>query len=178
MAGKSPQIFTIGHSTHSLEEFLAILDSFEIKVLIDVRRYPGSRRSPHFKKENLMLSMPENNIEYHHFEDLGGRRKVGKDSKNTGWRLLSFRGYADFMETETFRNAIEELMEIAGSSRVAYMCSEAVWWSCHRALISDYLKVRDWRVTHIMGLQKSMEHPYTRPAEIIDGKLQYPAKEE
>lgn len=177
MVGNKQEIYTIGHSTRSLEEFLGLLHSFRIEHLVDVRRYPGSRRSPHFKKENLMDSMPAKNIAYRHMEDLGGRRKTSKESANTGWRLLSFRGYADFMETETFESAAEELQEIARHSRVAYMCSEAVWWSCHRALISDYLKVRGWTVNHIMGLNKITEHPYTKPAEIIDGKLNYRPRE-
>lgn len=177
MTGNMQEIYTIGHSTRSMEEFLELLHSFEIEQLVDVRRYPGSRRSPHFKKENLIDSMPANNIIYTHMEDLGGRRKASKESANTGWRLLSFRGYADFMETETFGNAAEELQEIARRSRVAYMCSEAVWWSCHRALISDYLKVRGWTVSHIMGPNKITEHPYTKPAEVIDGKLVYRQRE-
>ena len=176
--GNKKEIFTIGHSTRSLEEFLNILHSFKIETLVDVRRYPGSRRSPHFKKENLTDSMPANNIKYRHIEDLGGRRKTSKESTNTGWRLLSFRGYADFMETETFKNASEELQGIAGNSRVAYMCAETVWWSCHRALISDYLKLRGWQVNHIMAPDKVMEHPWTKPAEIIDGELVYRPKEE
>lgn len=176
MAGNKQEIYTIGHSTRSLEEFLGLLQVFKIETLVDVRRYPGSRRSPHFKKENLQLSIPQNNLEYCHFEDLGGRRKTSKDSVNTGWRLLSFRGYADFMETDTFKNAAEELQDLARRSRVAYMCSEAVWWSCHRALISDYLKLRGWTVNHIMSPNKITEHPYTKPAEIIDGKLVYTAK--
>ncbi|NJY62561.1 DUF488 domain-containing protein [Salinimicrobium sp. CDJ15-81-2] len=168
------EIFTVGHSTRSLEEFLNILNNFGIEVLVDVRRYPGSRRSPHFNKEKLKNSMPENGIFYHHFEDLGGRRKTNKNSTNTGWRLLSFRGYADFMETDIFRKAVKKLEEVARRSRVAYMCSETVWWSCHRALISDLLKLRGWKVTHLMAINKTMEHPYTKPAEIINGKLKYP----
>jgi len=167
------EIYTIGHSTRSLGEFLELLHNFQIEQLVDVRRYPGSRKFPHFNKDNLVESMPANNIIYRHIEDLGGRRKASKKSVNNGWRLLSFRGYADFMETETYKAAAEELQVIARHSKVAYMCSEAVWWSCHRALISDYLKVRGWKVNHIMALNKITEHPYTKPAEVIDGKLDY-----
>lgn len=177
MSGEKQEIYTIGHSTRSLEEFLELLHSFDIKTLVDVRRYPGSKRFPHFIKESLIESMPANNIVYRHIADLGGRRKASKESLNTGWRLLSFRGYADYMETETFQNAAEELQELATHSKVAYMCAEAVWWSCHRALISDYLKVRGWTVNHIMGINKITEHPYTKPAEVIDGKLKYRQKE-
>lgn len=176
MVGNKQEIYTIGHSTRSLEEFLELLHIFGIEELVDVRRYPGSRRSPHFKKENLTDSMRANHIAYRHMEDLGGRRKTSKESANMGWRLLSFRGYADFMETETFQKAAEELQEIALNSKVAYMCSEAVWWSCHRALISDYLKVRGWTVNHIMSLNKITEHPYTQPAEVINGDLIYSEK--
>lgn len=177
MAGNKQEIYTIGHSTRTLEEFVELLHKFGIEELVDVRRYPGSGKFSHFNRENLINSMPANQIAYRHLEDLGGRRKTSQDSANTGWRLKSFRGYADFMETETFKNAAEELQEIARHSRVAYMCAEAVWWSCHRALISDYLKVRGWEVNHIMALNKITEHPYTKPAEVIDGKLNYRPKE-
>lgn len=176
MAQNYPEIFTIGHSTRSMEEFLNILHSFQIETLVDVRRHPGSRKFPHFKKENLLKSLPENGIAYHHMEDLGGRRKTSEDSKNTAWRLASFRGYADYMETGAFQSAVKELQDTALKSRVAYMCSEAVWWSCHRALISDYLKWRGWKVNHIMALNKAMEHPYTKPAEIVSGALVYNSK--
>ena len=170
------EIFTIGHSTRSLEEFLELLHNFGVEKLVDVRRFPGSKRFPHFNQEKLRESMPANNILYQHIEDLGGRRKTNKESVNTGWRLLSFRGYADFMETETFKKAAKELEELGSQSKVAYMCAEAVWWSCHRALISDYLKIRGWRVNHIMGPNKITEHPYTKPAAIINGKLNYSTK--
>lgn len=167
------EIWTIGHSTHPLPEFLEILFSFKIEILVDVRRFPGSRKFPYFNKENLQFSLSENQIKYIHLEDLGGRRKVQPDSKNTAWRLASFQAYADHMETEIFQDSVEQLQELASNSRVAYMCSEAVWWSCHRSLISDYLKVRGWKVNHIMGINKEMEHPYTKPARIVDGQLNY-----
>lgn len=167
------EIWTIGHSTHSIQDFIKILKSFEIETLVDVRRYPGSKKFPHFNKDQLITVLPGNGINYTHLEDLGGRRKANKDSHNTTWRLLSFRGYADYMETTEFKKSVEELEHIAENSRVAYMCSEAVWWSCHRSMISDYLKVKGYIVTHIMGVNKSMEHPYTKPAKIKSGKLDY-----
>ena len=170
---KTREIYTVGHSTHSLEEFIKILRSFKIETLVDVRRYPGSRKFPHFNKDHLQGAIPETGIEYIHLEDLGGRRKSKKDSINTVWRLLSFRGYADYMETPSFNSAVGKLEEIALTSRVAYMCSEAVWWSCHRSMISDFLKVNGFRVIHIMGEGKSMEHPYTKPAKVVKGKLKY-----
>lgn len=166
-------IFTIGHSNHPFETFLEMLKSFEIEVLADIRRYPGSRKYPQFKKDSLQMTLPENGIEYVHFEDLGGRRKVQPNSKNTAWRLDAFKAYADYMETESFSEAIKELEKIATKKRVCYMCSEAVWWSCHRSLVSDYLKTEGWNVQHIMGIGKSSEHPYTKAARIFDGKLLY-----
>ena len=166
-------IYTIGHSTHTLEEFVAMLKSFNIELLVDIRSFPGSRKFPHFNKENLPASLAENNIEYIHLKNLGGRRKVNPESCNTGWRVAAFRGYADYMETENFEKAIKELEQIASEKRVAYMCAEAVWWRCHRSLVSDYLKHNGWTVLHIMGVNKSTEHPYTAPAKIMNGKLNY-----
>lgn len=166
-------IWTIGHSTHSIEVFIAMLQSFQIGMVTDIRSFPGSRRYPHFSKLNLEASLSENNILYSHLRELGGRREARKDSINTGWRISAFRGYADYMETPEFTNAIDELEKLALKHHVAYMCSEAVWWSCHRALVSDYLKHRGWLVTHIMGLAKGDVHPYTKPARIVEGKLVY-----
>ena len=170
---KQKIIYTIGHSTHTLEEFSAMLKSFNIELLADIRSFPGSRKFPHFNKENLPASLAENNIEYIHLKNLGGRRKVNPESCNTGWRVAAFRGYADYMETESFKKAIHELEQIASTKRVAYMCAEAVWWRCHRSLVSDYLKHNGWTVLHIMGVNKSTEHPYTAPAKIMNGKLNY-----
>lgn len=166
-------IWTIGHSNRNFEEFTALLQTFKIEILVDVRHYPGSRKFPHFNKENLAQKLPEIGIEYHHLVDLGGRRKVQPDSKNDAWRLDSFRGYADYMETESFRNALEKLKEYAASKRTTYMCSEAVWWRCHRSLISDILKVEGWNVMHIINLSAAKEHPFTAPAKIKNGKLDY-----
>ena len=167
------EIWTIGHSTHSLEEFIALLKSFRIEVVADVRSFPGSRKFPHFNKEALEDSLPKSDIQYVHLKQLGGRRKVSPDSKNTSWRHPAFRGYADFMETDTFHEGIKILEEIAIQKRTAYMCSEAVWWRCHRSMVSDFLKAKGWRVMHIMDINKSSEHPYTQPARILDGKLTY-----
>jgi len=166
-------IWTIGHSTRSLEEFVAMLHSFKIELVADIRSYPGSRKFPQFNKEALEISLPQNNIEYIHLKSLGGRRKVNPDSKNTAWRHLAFRGYADYMETSAFKEGIKELEMVALKQRTAYMCSEAVWWRCHRSMVSDYLKVHGWKVMHIMGIGKEDEHPYTAPARIIDGELSY-----
>jgi uncharacterized protein (DUF488 family) len=167
------KIWTIGHSTHTEKEFLEMLHSFEIKNLVDVGSLPGSRKFPQFNKEHLEIIMPENGISYFHFKDLGGRRKVVPDSKNTTWRNPSFQGYADYMETEDFKKGLQKLENLALENRTAFFCSEAVWWRCHRSMISDELKAEGWEVCHIMLENKCTEHPYTQPATIIDGKLTY-----
>jgi uncharacterized protein (DUF488 family) len=166
-------IYTIGHSTRTFDEFIDILNSFQIQLVADIRNFPGSRRYPHFNKEALEISLPSNNIKYIHLKELGGRRKPRPGSVNTAWRNDAFRGYADYMETDAFIKAITKLQELACQERVAYMCSEAVWWRCHRSLVSDYLKVNGWIVMHIMGIGKSEEHPYTSPARIVDNHLLY-----
>ena len=166
-------IWTIGHSTRSIDEFLLLLKGEKIEMLVDIRTYPGSRRFPHFNKENLSAFLPEEGIEYKHMVGLGGRRKPEKDSQNMAWRHPSFRGYADYMKTPAFTGEIEILEETATKKRTAYMCSEAPWWRCHRALVSDFLKVRGWRVNHIMENGKITEHPYTSPARTVQGQLFY-----
>jgi uncharacterized protein (DUF488 family) len=169
----SKTIWTIGHSTRTLEEFVKILHSFKIEMVVDIRSYPGSRRYPHFNKETLEISLPENGIQYFHLKELGGRRKVNADSKNTAWRHLAFRGYADYMETDAFKEGIVILEKIALQQPTAFMCSEAVWWRCHRSMVSDYLKASGWKVMHIMGMGKAEEHPFTAPAKIEKGRLTY-----
>lgn len=166
-------IYTIGHSTHSLKDFISMLKSFDIETLVDIRNYPGSKRYPHFNKEALEISLPENKIKYIHFKELGGRRKADLNSKNTAWRNAAFRGYADYMETPEFESAINVLQKIAAEKLTAYMCAEALWWSCHRSMVSDYLKIREWKVLHIMNKDKSEEHPYTSAATVTNGILSY-----
>ena len=170
---QSKTVWTIGHSTHTLDELVAMLHSFKIEIVADIRSYPGSRKFPQFNKETLEISLPDNNIEYIHLKKLGGRRKVNPDSKNTTWRHAAFRGYADYMETQSFVEGIKELIDIALQKRTAYMCSEAVWWRCHRSMVSDYLKAHGWDVQHIMDVEKESEHPYTQPARIVNGELTY-----
>jgi uncharacterized protein (DUF488 family) len=166
-------IYTIGHSTRTLNDFICMLQSFQIKILVDIRSLPGSRKFPQFNKENLQISLKENGIEYLHFAELGGRRKVKKDSKNNRWNNDSFKGYADYMETQEFELAIVKLEQIAIEKKTAYMCSEAVWWRCHRSMVSDYLKAKNWEVMHIIGIGKFQEHSFTSPARIVNGKLSY-----
>jgi len=166
-------IWTIGHSTRSIEEFIAALNSFEIKLLVDVRSFPGSRRYPHFNKEDLKISLLDAGIEYLHFPALGGRRRARADSLNIAWRNEAFRGYADYMETKEFHEGINRLVEVTRQARTAMMCSEAVWWRCHRSLISDFLKANGADVVHIMAIGKSEKHPFTSVARIVDGRLSY-----
>lgn len=166
-------VWTIGHSTRPLDEFLGLLAENGIHALVDVRAFPGSRKHPQYKKENLEASLPAAGIEYAHLPELGGRRKPREDSPNTAWRHPSFRAYADYMETPEFRRAVRRLEEIAATRRACVMCSEAVWWRCHRSLIADWLKSRSWDVRHIVGPGSVKEHPYTQPARIVDGALTY-----
>ncbi len=173
MAENKLTVWTIGHSTQPLEAFVNALRSFEIQILADVRSFPGSRRYPHFNQAQLRTSLAEVGIEYRHFPELGGRRLAQPDSLNMAWRNETFRGYADYMETEQFRAGIMRLLDVATADRTAMMCAEAVWWRCHRGLISDYLKANGVEVMHITGAGKSEAHPFTSAARIVDGKLSY-----
>lgn len=168
-----PSLWSIGHSTQAIDEFIAALKSFDIRTVVDVRSFPGLRRYPQFNKENLRASLAGESVEYQHFPELGGRRRANPDSLNMAWRNESFRGYADYMETEDFRAGIADLLKVANLQRTAIMCAEAVWWRCHRSLISDYLKAQGIEVIHIMGVGKSQAHPFTTAARIIHGQLSY-----
>ncbi len=172
-SGETKTIWTIGHSTRTIDEFIGMLKSFQITLVADIRRFPGSRKYPHFNQATLQSSLRENNIEYRHFEALGGRRKARPDATKTAWRNASFQGYADYMETPDFKDAMDELEAVASTRRTVYMCSEAVWWRCHRSMVSDFLKIRGWQVNHIMGIGKETEHPYTGPAKIKENRLTY-----
>jgi uncharacterized protein (DUF488 family) len=173
------RIWTIGHSTRTIDIFISLLEENGIKLVADVRTLPGSKRYPQFNKEMLARSLTEHGIRYEHFPELGGRRKTRKDSHNTAWRNASFRAYADHMETEEFRTGIERLVNLAAESGpAAMMCAEAVWWRCHRALISDYLKVRGIDVMHILDASKSEPHPFTSAAHVLDGTLSYASEED
>jgi uncharacterized protein (DUF488 family) len=166
-------IWTIGHSTRPIEELIEILKSFRIESVADVRSYPGSRRYPQFNIENLSVSLQEEGIEYIHMKGLGGRRKPDKNSKNMGWKNDAFKGFADFMETSEFKDAVRKLMELALLKKTSIMCAEALWWRCHRSLISDYLKLNGWNVFHLISKNKVEEHTYTKPAKIKQGSLFY-----
>src|SRR5690348_10692395 len=168
------RVWTIGHSTRTIDELISLLKENEIKLLVDVRAFPGSKRYPQFNKETLAKSLNARGIRYEHFPELGGKRKSTPDSRNTAWRNASFRGYADYMETEQFQKGIERLLDVAAEAGpTAIMCAEAVWWRCHRSLISDCLKLRGVEVLHILGANKVEPHPYTSAARIVNGELSY-----
>ena len=167
------KIWTVGHSTRSAEEFAQMLLAHKVEVLVDVRTFPGSRRYPQFNRDTLAERLALDNIHYRHEPRLGGRRKPRPDSHNSAWRNAQFRGYADHMETEQFKNGVRELLELAAEKRVAIMCAEAVWWRCHRSLISDYLKAAGHDVVHIIDEKKTEQHPYTSAASVVDGELSY-----
>ena len=166
-------IWTIGHSTRTIEEFTALLRHHQIEILVDVRHFPGSRRLPHFNKDALHDALAAACIRYEHLVELGGRRPVRSDSHNVAWRNASFRGYADYMETQAFHDGIEHLLEITRAGRTAIMCSEAVWWRCHRSMIADYLKAIGFQVFHILSMTKAQVHPDTSAARLVEGQLSY-----
>jgi uncharacterized protein (DUF488 family) len=166
-------IWTVGHSTRTGEDFKEILIAHRIEVLVDVRTFPGSRRYPQFNKSVLSESLERVGIKYQHEPRLGGRRTPRTDSHNTAWQNAMFRGYADHMETDEFDAGIKELLELARMARATVMCAEAVWWKCHRSLIADYLKAEGHTVLHIIDEKKTEEHPFTSAARIVDGALSY-----
>ena len=166
-------LWTIGHSTRAAAEFLQLLAGNDIEALADVRRFPGSRKYPHFNVEPLAHALGEAGIEYVPFPELGGRRKPRPDSPNTAWRNDAFRGYADYMQTPEFAAGVERLSALASAKRTAIMCSEAVWWRGHRGLIADWLKVRGVRVLHILDARHVVEHPWTSAAHVENGELDY-----
>ena len=171
------QIWTIGHSTRTIEEFISLSRGNGIELLADVRAWPGSKRYPQFNKDALAESLNAHGIRYEHFPELGGKRKPNPDSRNTAWRNASFRAYADYMETEQFQKGVKRLVDFAREAGpTAVMCAEAVWWRCHRSLISDYLKARGVEVLHVLGTNKTEPHPYTSAARIVNGELSYETK--
>lgn len=172
-AAKPATIWTIGHSTRTLEAFLGLLDEYRIEAIADVRRFPGSRRYPHFASEAMAENLPAHGIAYHGLPKLGGRRKAQPDSPNTAWRNASFQGYADYTATAEFAEGLDALLTLAAHKRTAMMCAEVVWWRCHRSLISDVLKLRGIEVIHIIDASHATLHPYTSPARIVDGQLSY-----
>jgi uncharacterized protein (DUF488 family) len=168
-------IWTLGHSNLPIESFLERLECYEIAAIADVRRFPGSRRQSQYSKDVFPSSLAEHGITYRWFEALGGRRRPSPGSSNTAWRNTSFRGYADYMGTEEFQRALEQLLEFAREQRTALLCAEVLWWRCHRALIADVLRLRGVQVIHVLDLGKTVEHPFTSPARVVEGQLTYSA---
>lgn len=171
----APRVWTVGHSNRPLEDFLMLLEQARIEQVADVRRFPGSRRWPHFSGDALRTSLAERGVGYVHLAELGGRRGTpAEGSPNTGWRVPSFAAYADYMATEPFERGRRALERLATEHRTAMMCSEAVPWRCHRRLIADALLVRGWEVLDILGKGRTEPRALTEFARVRDGELTYP----
>jgi uncharacterized protein (DUF488 family) len=168
-------IYTIGHSNHPVERFIEMLAAHEIELVADVRTIPKSRHNPQFNADILPASLREKDIAYHHIPQLGGLRHAKKDSVNLGWENVSFRGFADYMQTEEFGKGLEELTGLAQGKKVAIMCAESLPWQCHRSLIADALSVRGITVRHIMSRKSAREHVLTAFARITETTITYPA---
>jgi uncharacterized protein (DUF488 family) len=169
------RIYTIGHSTRTLLEFVRLLREHDVARLADVRRYPGSRRYPHFSGESLGHSLPRARILYEHFADLGGRRNPLKNSPNGGWENGQFRGYADHMSSDAFQQAVDRLLD--GEHATAVMCAEAVPWRCHRNLLADELVRRGIEVLHIIGPGSAQPHALSKMARIVGDRVIYPPEQ-
>ena len=167
-------VFTIGHSTRSLEDFLALLEEHGVELLADVRRFPGSRRFPHFTREPLAAALTEAGMDYRHLPGLGGHRKPRPDSPHTHWTNAGFRAYADHMETAEFKGAFAQLLKLADDLTTALMCAEAVPWRCHRQLVADALVAGGRRVVHIFAPGHAEDHVINSAARVLpDGRLIY-----
>ena len=166
-------LWTIGHSVRPWDEFVGMLVAARIDALADVRRFAGSRRNPQFSGETMAAALAKKSIDYLPMPDLGGRRPAREDSPNLAWRNAGFRGYADYMATLPYRAARERLAKLAQEKRTAVMCAEAMWWQCHRSLISDDFKAEGWQVIHLLSPGREQEHPYTSAARIVEGRLDY-----
>jgi uncharacterized protein (DUF488 family) len=171
------ELWTIGHSTRPIEDFIGLLQSHRIQLLVDVRTTPYSRHNPQFNQDALDKSLQDSGIQYRHMPSLGGRRRSRPDSVNVGWRNEGFRGYADYMQTREFWDSVENLMALGQSLTLAIMCAEAVPWRCHRSLISDALVSRGWTVRHIISASSLQTHTLTPFAKLDEGSLTYPAED-
>jgi len=167
-------VFTIGHSTHPIDEFIGLLQAHNIEVLIDIRTIPRSRHNPQFEQSALAESLKNRGIDYLYMKDLGGLRHPAQDSRNRGWRNESFRGYADYMQTQNFRAGVSALIELAEQKRPAIMCAEAVPWRCHRSLVSDMLIVKGLTVLDIMPDGKLATHTLNPMAHVEGEQITYP----
>lgn len=169
--------FTVGHSSRPLEEFLALLHVYGIGRLIDVRTVPRSRHNPQFNADHLASTLPQSQVDYVPLPALGGLRRARKDSMNMGWRNTSFRGYADYMQTDEFGQGLEQLIALGQRGRCAIMCAEAVPWRCHRSLIADALTVRGVPVIEILSATDYRPHPLTSFARVNGTTITYPAEQ-
>lgn len=168
------RILTIGHSTHTAERFRELLQAHAVTLVADVRRFPHSRRHPHFSHEELAAFLQSHAIGYRHFPALGGRRRPQPDSPNTGWRVPSFRAYADYMRSPAFQQALQEVIALAKKDVAAIMCAESQWWRCHRQLIADALVARGVEVGHIMSTGAPTVHELTSFARVDGPDVIYP----
>ena len=171
---KKPVVLTIGHSTHTWDDFRDLLRAHHVKRVVDVRSIPRSRHNPQFNRETLRTKLRSAGIGYVHLQKLGGLRHARRDSPNMGWRNTSFRGFADYMQTSKFEAGLERLIKLAGQKRSAIMCAEAVPWRCHRSLIADALTVRGIRVDDIMTMKRSQVHSLTPFAHVQGHRITYP----
>ena len=169
-------IYTIGHSTRTLDDLIEVLQAHDVRAVADVRRFPGSRRLPWFNASSLAEALPKADVEYRSFPALGGRRRPIARSPNTGWRNESFRGYADHMQTPEFTMALQVLMDEAERRPTAIMCAEAVPWRCHRSLIADALLVRGWQVWDLFDVHKKTPHKLTPFAKVTGMAITYPGE--
>jgi uncharacterized protein (DUF488 family) len=168
-------VWTVGHSTRTLEDFLALLARHRIGAIADVRRFPASRRHPQFAREALQASLARAGIDYLWLPSLGGRRAARADSPNTAWRNPSFRGYADHLGSDEFAEGFAALLALAARRPTAVMCAELLWWRCHRQLIADVLKARGIAVLHIVDGDEVVPHPWSGAARLVAGRLDYGA---
>lgn len=168
-------IYTVGHSTRTVEELIDILKAFSIELLVDIRTIPRSRKNPQFNKEEFKNSLETAGLNYLHIKELGGLRHPKKDSINTGWRNLSFRGYADYMQTDEFHQALSKLISLTSRQNSVIMCAEAVPWRCHRSLVADALIVRGFEVLDIFSKTNSRKHEITGWAVVEGNRIIYPA---
>lgn len=177
-AAEPPLILTIGHSTHPIAEFVDLLRHHGVERLVDIRTIPRSRRNPQFNSEALAESLERGSISYAHIKELGGLRHARPDSINTGWRNASFRGYADYMQTGDFENALSGLLQLCAHKRCAVMCAEAVPWRCHRSLLADALVARGLLVEHILSGSRREVHNLTPFAQIQNERVTYPQEQQ
>ena len=175
MSSAPATIWTIGHSTRAAEELGAVLRAHGIECVLDVRRFPGSRRLPQFQQAALEASLADIGIAYAWVKELGGRRRAAPDSPNTGWRHPAFRAYADHLATTEFADGLATLLDVGTGLRTVVMCAEVLWWRCHRRLISDVLVALRYPVVHIRDAAHAEPHRLTAPARLVRGRLRYDA---